>query len=115
VCIESVRGLDNYYNTCSQLQQHFASSEPCCVPQWLDEDDEDNSPAAAEDMTSIEDLEDDSIQLFDSIKGQHHDRETLLLKILSAMNLHFADSEEGNSLPVAIDLGLQSQVTELEK
>ena len=66
----------------------------------LDEDDEDNHPAAAEDSTGIEDLEDGSIQLVDS---QHHDQETLLFKISSAMDLHFADSEEGNSLPVAID------------
>jgi hypothetical protein len=73
------------------------------VPERLDEDDEDNHPAAAEDATNIEDLEDDSIQLVDSIQGQHHDQEALLLKISSAMDLHFADSEEGNSLPVAID------------
>ena len=40
------------------------------VLEWLDEDDdEDNNPAAAEDATSIEDLEDDSIQLVDSIQG----------------------------------------------
>ncbi|KIL56589.1 hypothetical protein M378DRAFT_16983 [Amanita muscaria Koide BX008] len=72
------------------------------VPERLEEDDEDDHPAVAEDSTSIEDLEANTIQLVDSIQVQHHD---LLLKISSAMmDLHFADSEEGNSSKlVAID------------
>ena len=58
----------------------------------------------AEDAISIEDLEDDFIQLVGSIQGQHPDQETLLLKIFSFMDLHdFANLEEGNSSPVAID------------
>ena len=73
------------------------------VPERLDEDDEDDHPAA-EDAISIEDLEDDSIQLVGSIQGQHPDQETLLQKIFSVMDLHdFANLEEGNSSPVAIN------------
>jgi hypothetical protein len=33
VCLESVRGLDNYYNTCSQLQQHLVAFSTFCANQ----------------------------------------------------------------------------------
>lgn len=80
-----------------------AGNEVPEVPERLDEDDENDHPAT-EDAISIEDLEDDSIQLVSSIQGQHPDQETLLLKMSSVTDLHdFADLEEGNSLPVAID------------
>jgi len=75
------------------------------VPEVLenvDEDDGDDNPASVEEATSIEDLDYESMPQIDSIQMQQQDLDTLLLKISSAIDHCFADSED-NSLPVAIE------------
>ena len=72
------------------------------VPEELDEDDEEDHPAAAEEAASGKDMDHDSIQLVDSIQWQCWNQEILLLKIFPAINYHFAE-EESNSLPVVIE------------
>lgn len=68
------------------------------VLEQVDEDDGNDNPAAEEEGTSIEDLDYESILQISSMQDQ--DLDALLLKILSAIDYCFADSEEEN---VAVD------------
>jgi len=71
------------------------------VLEQVDESDEDDNPAAEEELTSIEDLDYESMPQISSMQDQ--DLDALLLKISSAIDYCFADSVEENSFPVAVD------------